>query len=170
MKGTLAPAEWPASTKPAVHALGPIPTPSSSVYSSTSPTGPLSPLTLLRLRRGEGVGGGADQRAEPVAVLAAVAGDQEIVFRAGIGRGQLDRIAEIGAPRLGRLDEELIVADERDDFAIAVGGVLPEHRARGDVARHAHLLGQERDCLLIRCHEAPFVVAIVLLLLIMTYL
>lgn len=71
-----------------------------------------------------------DQLAEPVAVFGHVHVDVEPGFGAGIGVAFLVVGANEILAGFGDFDEELVVADEGDDFVIAIECVLTKHLAR----------------------------------------
>ena len=67
------------------------------------------------------------------------AGDEEVVFCAGVGAGLVAGAEELRAG-FGGLDEKLVVADQANGFAVAVDRVLAEHLADADSSGSGDLL------------------------------
>ena len=60
--------------------------------------------------------------------------------------GPLIRLAQLNRPQQGTswislLDKEAIVADEPEDFAVAIDAVITEHLTRGNHPRSSTLVG-----------------------------
>ena len=98
------------------------------------------------------MGGGADQGGDPVAVLEGVL-DEEVIFGTGVGRG-FDGSVDERAAGGGGFDEELVVADEGDDLAVAIEGEFAEHFFEGDVAGASHLVREKINEILVCSHGA----------------
>ena len=85
----------------------------------------------------------ADERRQPVAVVPLVARDKEAGLCPLVGRHLVD-LADVRLARLGRLDEELVVADQGRELAVTVDRILAEHLPRRDRACRRHLLDNQR--------------------------
>ena len=70
--------------------------------------------------------------------------------------------AMIAAAGLGHLDEELVVADERNEFALAVQRIFAEHLGSAERTCLCGLIENVLDRFRTRCHQTinPFIGAI----------
>lgn len=99
---------------------------------------------MLRLRLGQRLRRDAQQPRQRLALVDQV-GHLEMRFRARIRRPHRGVRPEQRAAGVGRLDEELVVADQRDDLGVQVERVLAEHLAVGEGAEAVELVGEVVD-------------------------
>ena len=96
-------------------------------------------IRLFGLGCGQGVGGEADELADPVPVLQLVACDVEVEFRTRIG-GAFILFRREGLPCFGGFQKELIIADRTDEFAITIDAKLAKHFPCGNRSGFPDLL------------------------------
>lgn len=104
----------------------------------------------LRLRQfGFGYG---DQLRQPLGIVN-LAIDQETVLCARV-RWCLDDITNEVPAGFRRLDEQLVVADQRNHFVVRIQRVPTKHRAEAHVARHVNLIDDVLNEFLVTCHNS----------------
>ena len=112
---------------------------------------------LFRFRLWQCLTGLADKRRQIIAVVHVF--DEEIVFRAVVGRTHFDA-AQQRAASLGWFQVEAVVADEAKDDAVAIDAVVAEHLFHRNLARTSALVGDVLNEVGVACHGGlSFVIA-----------
>ena len=93
--------------------------------------------------------GGFDKRGEILPVVHFF--DTEIGFGTLVGRAP-NLCFQHFATGFGGFNIESVVADESEDFAVAVDGVVAKHFADGDLSSSGTLVGNVLDKIGIACH------------------
>ena len=107
-------------------------------------------LPLRRLRHRQRRFGHAEGRRQQLAVVEMLV-QHEVRFGSRV-RCAFGRCSEKFAPRLRRLQKELVVADQSDDFAAHVEPVLTKHLLEGYGTHVAKLIADVLNIREVRCH------------------
>ena len=67
-------------------------------------------------------------------------GNVEIILGPDVWRTEFDRLQH-GASRIGRLDKEVVIADQTENLAVAIDAIFAEHLLDGYLTCAAALVG-----------------------------
>lgn len=109
-------------------------------------------LRLLRLWHRQCRSRNLDQFRHPRTVFPTIFFDEQKRFRTRVRWGFFEWTGE-GFALVGRLEKQSIIADECDDFFIAVDRIFPEHFSSTDGACTGDLSDEKGDCGLLSGHD-----------------